>query len=248
MWCSSAVNRTPFFCSVVCRTRPSAACTRARPCVRSVVVCGEFRLASHLPSSPSAARLLALFGAFPGMCGCLTSQARASAACVSRLPAALQRPACRIAGEDLGSPGSRARCFRACAGSATPWGPRPARVYCWTRCRLPLEGMASAPHSWLISGLSTRPARAPTNASQPALRLATHSSGPTWIATPLSCDSCIRYTSPLNPALPPPRPPSRSPVNSSILRPRDGPGASPHAGAARITVASRRALALRAEA
>ena len=31
-------------------------------------------------------------------------------------------------------------------------------------------------------------ARAPTNASQPTLRQATHSSGPTWIATPLSYD------------------------------------------------------------
>src|SRR5438105_13928254 len=38
----------------------------------------------------------------------------------------------------------------------------------------------------------------------PASRLATHSSGPTWFATPLSYDSCIRYTSPLNPAHPPP--------------------------------------------
>src|SRR5438105_13933129 len=38
----------------------------------------------------------------------------------------------------------------------------------------------------------------------PASRLATHSSGPTWFATPLSYDSCIRYTSPLTPAHPPP--------------------------------------------
>src|SRR5438105_13079370 len=58
----------------------------------------------------------------------------------------------------------------------------------------------------VISGLNTRPARTPTNASQPASRLATHSSGPTWFAIPLSYDSCIRYTSPLIPALPPPPP------------------------------------------
>src|SRR5438067_10246994 len=56
---------------------------------------------------------------------------------------------------------------------------------------------------WRLPGLNTRPARTPTNASQPASRLATHSSGPTWFAIPLSYDSCIRYTSPLIPALPP---------------------------------------------
>src|SRR5437588_2481744 len=60
----------------------------------------------------------------------------------------------------------------------------------------------------VLSALNTRPARAPTNASQPALRLATHSSGSVWIATPSPYDSCIRYTSPLNPALPPWTPPS----------------------------------------
>src|SRR5712691_8666668 len=67
MWCSSAVNRSPFFCSAACRTRPSAAYARVRPCVRSVVACGEFRSASRLPSSPSAACLPALFGTFFGV-------------------------------------------------------------------------------------------------------------------------------------------------------------------------------------
>jgi hypothetical protein len=58
---------------------------------------------------------------------------------------------------------------------------------------------------WLISGLHSRPARTPTNASWPALRLTPHSSGPVWIASPSPYDSCIRFTSPLIPAQPPSR-------------------------------------------
>src|SRR5438874_7363487 len=73
----------------------------------------------------------------------------------------------------------------------------------------------------VISGLNTRPARTPTNASQPALRLATHSSGPTWFAIPLSYDSCIRYTSPLIPALPP-LPPIARGAHLFCLRDRRG--------------------------
>src|SRR5207248_4908813 len=71
------------------------------------------------------------------------------------------------------------------------------------------------------SGLNTRPARTPTNASQPASRLATHSSGPTWFAIPLSYDSCIRYTSPLIPALPP-LPPIALGAHLFCLRDRRG--------------------------
>src|SRR5439155_24671107 len=86
----------------------------------------------------------------------------------------------------------------------------------WTGCGLPPKGTASAPQTWVLSGLTTWPARAPTNASQPASRLATHSSGPTWFATPLSYDSCIRYTSPLNPAHPPP-PALRAPPRRVLI-------------------------------
>jgi hypothetical protein len=55
----------------------------------------------------------------------------------------------------------------------------------------------------LLSGLNTWPARTPANASPPASRLTTHRSGPMWVATPSPYETCIRYTSPLNPALPP---------------------------------------------
>ena len=75
--------------------------------------------------------------------------------------------------------------------------------------RMALPSTTLLPAHWRLPGLNGRPARTPANASQPALRLATHSSGPRWIATPSPYDSCIRYTSPLNPALPPPQTPTR---------------------------------------
>src|SRR5262249_49876274 len=43
----------------------------------------------------------------------------------------------------------------------------------------------------LISRFNGRPARTPVNASSPSLRLATHDSGPVWVATPSPYDSCI---------------------------------------------------------
>src|SRR6202011_3683593 len=67
------------------------------------------------------------------------------------------------------------------------------------------QGDSVGTPDWLISGLITRPARTPTNASRPASRLTPHSSGPVWIASPSPYDSCIRYTSPLIPAQPPSR-------------------------------------------
>jgi len=48
----------------------------------------------------------------------------------------------------------------------------------------------------VFSGLNTWPAHTPTNASPPASRLTTHSSGPAWIATPSPYETCIRYTAP----------------------------------------------------
>src|SRR5262249_4050969 len=48
----------------------------------------------------------------------------------------------------------------------------------------------------VFSGLNTWPTHTPTNASPPASRLTTHSSGPAWIATPSPYETCIRYTAP----------------------------------------------------
>jgi hypothetical protein len=51
----------------------------------------------------------------------------------------------------------------------------------------------------IISQLNTRPACTPDNASMAALRLATHVSGPGWIAIPFLCDSSIHNSTPVYP-------------------------------------------------
>ena len=51
----------------------------------------------------------------------------------------------------------------------------------------------------IISQLNTLPACAPVNASMAASRLATHDSGPGWIATPFLYDSFIHNSTPVAP-------------------------------------------------
>ena len=51
----------------------------------------------------------------------------------------------------------------------------------------------------IISQLNTRPACTPVNASMAALRLATHDSGPGWIAIPFLYDSFIHNSTPVYP-------------------------------------------------
>ena len=51
----------------------------------------------------------------------------------------------------------------------------------------------------IISQLNTPPTCAPVNASMAALRLATHDSGPGWIATPFLYDSFIHDSTPVYP-------------------------------------------------
>ena len=46
-----------------------------------------------------------------------------------------------------------------------PVGSQPISRWRWTGCGLPHKGTASAPQTWVLSGLNTWPARAPTNAS-----------------------------------------------------------------------------------
>jgi hypothetical protein len=52
----------------------------------------------------------------------------------------------------------------------------------------------------IISQLNTLPALPPVNASMAALRLATHDSGPGWIANPFLYDSFIHNSTPVFPA------------------------------------------------
>jgi len=51
----------------------------------------------------------------------------------------------------------------------------------------------------IISQLNTLPACPPINASMAASRLATHDSGPGWIATPFLYDSFIHNSTPVYP-------------------------------------------------
>ena len=51
----------------------------------------------------------------------------------------------------------------------------------------------------IISQLHTPPACAPVNASMAASRLATHDSGPGWLATPFLYDSFIHNSTPVYP-------------------------------------------------
>ena len=51
----------------------------------------------------------------------------------------------------------------------------------------------------IISQLNTQPACAPINASMVASRLATHDSGPGWIASPFLYDSFIHNSTPVYP-------------------------------------------------
>src|SRR5260370_8444209 len=69
MWCRSVVNR--FFLSVfaACRTRSSALSASTRLSVRDAFCWLGFPLARPLPSIPSAAGVLVLFGDFLGTMG-----------------------------------------------------------------------------------------------------------------------------------------------------------------------------------
>ena len=69
--------------------------------------------------------------------------------------------------------------------------------YRCTRWSLPPSPTASASRSKCPTRLDTRPACSPVNASTLLLRTAPHDSGPMWVATPLSYDFCIHYTSPV---------------------------------------------------
>src|SRR6266852_288205 len=51
----------------------------------------------------------------------------------------------------------------------------------------------------IISQLNALPTGAPVNASMVALRLATHDSGPGWVAIPFLCDSFIHDSTPVYP-------------------------------------------------
>src|ERR671918_1243568 len=117
MWCRSAVNRTCLSRSAASRTRSSALSAPSRPSVRGAFCWLGFPLARPLPSISSAADRSALFGDFAGTTGL------SDCPCpfiVGVCPWTSRRgPLVHRQRADRGSPGSRARCVRACTGSLT---------------------------------------------------------------------------------------------------------------------------------
>jgi hypothetical protein len=97
----------------------------------------------------------------------------------------------------MGSPGSRARCFRTCSRSPTAQGPGVSRDGDTPDVAFHLSQNVGTLKLNKISRLNTRPARTPVNASPPPRGKPTHDSGPVWFATPSPYDSFIRYTLPV---------------------------------------------------
>jgi len=124
-WCRSVVNRSCCCLPAACRIRSSPLRTLSRPCVRSLLCSSVFPLATPLPSAASAAGSAALFGDFPGTMG------------VSDFPSPSIIGLCLSASRCVlgysrtqkmsGSPGSRAKSLRTCAGSSTAPGPPSSR-------------------------------------------------------------------------------------------------------------------------
>ncbi|GEM_PF-3966585 len=109
------------------------------------------------------------------------------------------RPARPSGPVNMGSPGSRARCFRACSGSLTARGSGASGDGRRVGCGLPLPPTASALRSKFLSRLDTRPARTPVNALPMPSRTPAHDLGPLWAANPSTYDSFIHYTLPVYP-------------------------------------------------
>src|ERR671932_255612 len=121
MWCRSAVNRIRLSRLAACRTRSSALGAAYRLCVRAAFCWRGFPLVSRLPSTPSSVGRPTSFGGFVGTPRlsdfpepCIIGVRLLAFRCGPRL----HRPWAA-----LGSPGSRAWCCRACAGSLTARGP-----------------------------------------------------------------------------------------------------------------------------
>jgi len=173
-----------------------------RHCVRRVRLSRRFPLAGPLPSASSAGDDFGrprsslvpppLFWGFAGTMGpsdfprsCVIGVRPKTSRC--GLPHCWGRA-------NAGSPGSRARCFRACTGSTTARGPA---MPCdsgvvGVAFRTPLRRRHLG--GMVLSRLNTRPARTPVNASTTPLRASPHDSGPLWAANPLTYDSFIHYT------------------------------------------------------
>jgi hypothetical protein len=97
----------------------------------------------------------------------------------------------------MGSPGSRARCFRTCTRSTTAQDPSLSRANDNLSIAFRLRPHRRHPGLCTFSRVNTRPVRTPINASAITLLPPPHDSGPAWIATPSPYGSFLHYTSPV---------------------------------------------------
>jgi len=185
---------TPVSRCAACRTHSSALLTHSRPCVRSVSRSRRFPLVRPLPSSASAASSPALFVAFSG------TMDLSDFPCPSIIGVRPQTSRCGPPVHpwraDRGSPSFCARCFRACSGSSTPQGPSPSRDS---------DGPGVA---FRRSPKRRHPRRGLFRSSIPSLHVPLSTLHPRryrrrrmtrrtrWFATPSSCETFTRYTSP----------------------------------------------------
>ena len=181
------------------RTRSSALATPARRWVRCVFYPNRFPLANPLPSTASADSFEPLFGDFFGSmelsdfpCSFITGVCPQTSQC-GLLPPWLRA--------NMGSPGSRVRCFHACARSSTAQGPEASRFGDTPGIVFRIVPRRRHPGFKWISRLNTWPACTPVNASTAAWLPPPHDSGPVWFATPSPYGSFIHDTLPVFPAL-----------------------------------------------
>ena len=98
---------------------------------------------------------------------------------------------------NMGSPGSRARCFRTCTRPPTAQDPSLSRANDNLSIAFRSRPHRRRPGLCTLSRLNTRPVRTPVNASAMTLLSPPHDSGPAWIATPSPYGSFLHYTSPV---------------------------------------------------
>jgi len=84
-------------------------------------------------------------------------------------------------------------------GSSTAQDPDASRACDAPSAAFRISLMRRHPGLSFFRGSIARPARTPVNASALPLRETPHDSGPSWVASPSTCDSFIHYTPPVYP-------------------------------------------------
>ena len=171
------MNRASLSVAATRRTRPSslrAPCPALSPGRVSPAV---FPLADPLPSTASAAPPWALFGSFTGSTR-PSDFSRSSITGLRPWPSPHDPPLHHDRRVTMRSPGSQHGKLARMHGFSDPAGSADGSRKRRQRCCLPTSSTASAPRSRRISGLNSRPACTPVNASLRPRGTPTHHSGP----------------------------------------------------------------------